>query len=237
LKSKRRFFLILAGALCVVIGVASVALANDSPDRATGLPVVGVTRWVGRSLADMLPERLTRVLRPAAAVPSGEMNPRLVLAYIAGKTGTPLETLHEEFRTGKTLEEIAEAYGVDWADIEEAVTGNRVRWKVVFPDGVEVEDWMNLPVIGFMSEERLEAAIQRMTENIARLEGQAEKFRRKLPDYESKIAEIEDETLREFAMRHLELLKERYELGDDHLAVMNKQLELLKDMLDYAKSR
>lgn len=64
-----------------------------------------------------------------------------------------------------------------------------------------------------------------------------ERFESSLPEYEARIAEIEDESLRAFAQRHLDILKERYELGDEHLAILQMRLDLLNDLLDYAKSR
>jgi hypothetical protein len=218
--SKKRIFLVLVGALCVIIGIASIALANESTDDGE-TPALG---WghMGRRLAGRLPN-LTRALRAGLGrrfgedVPALAANPRMVLAYIAGKTGVPLETLHQEFKDGKTLEEIAEAYGVDWAEIEEAVACPGPG--------------------GRMSEERLEMAIERVTESIARTTERMETFQSKIPEHEARIAEIEDETLREFAQRHLDILKERHELSDDHLAILQQRLELLQDQLDYAKSR
>jgi uncharacterized protein (DUF433 family) len=223
MESKKRITLVLVGALCIVIGIASIALANESTGDAGELPVFGWGRQMGRRLLGCAPEAVTGAIGSGFMRRFGEdarnleMNPRMVLVYIAGKTGTPIETLYQEYMDGKTLEEIAEAYGVDWAEIEAAI---------------------RYPVPGrFMSKERLEAAIQRVTENIARTEERLETFLSKLPEYEARIAETEDETLREFAERHLDILKQRCELGDDHLSILQQRLELLKDQLDYAKSR
>ena len=223
MQSKKRITLVLGGALCIVIGVAAIALANESTDGTGELPVLAWGRQMGRRLMGCMPEAVTGAIGHGAMRRLGEdlrnlePHPRVVLAYIAGKTDTPIETLYEEYMDGKTLEELAEAYGVDWAEIEDTVT---------------------CPVPGrFVSEERLEAAIQRVTENIARTEERMERFESKLPEYEARIAEIEDESLRAFAQRHLDILKERYELGDEHLAILQMRLDLLIDLLDFAKSR
>lgn len=227
MRSKKRIFLVLLGALCIVIGVASIAWANGSRGSEGEAPLFTWGRRIGEKLVGFMPKavaggmgRGSRMFgegAPAFTSGNTEAPVRVVLAYIAGKTGTPMETLYQEYKDGKTLEEIAEAYGVDWAEIEEAI----VR-----------------PVPGrFMSEERLEAAIRRVTENIARTGERMEKFESRLPEYEARIAEIEDETLREFAKRHLDLMKECHGLGGNRLAIMQKRLALLQDMLDYAKSR
>lgn len=88
-----------------------------------------------------------------------------------------------------------------------------------------------------MSVERLEAAIARMTVNRERLAKQIEEFEAKIPERESKIADIEDETLREFAARRSEILKQRHRLSQEHLSIIEQKLHLLQDALAYAKSR
>jgi hypothetical protein len=166
MRTKRLIIAVLVGALCLVIGVASVALANRSTEGAGEVPALRWGRQMGKRMAACMPGRLSRALGAGF-----------------------VRRLGEDVR------------------------------------GLEP------------SQERLEMAIERVTENIERLTERLGTFQSKLPEYEARIAEIEDETLREFAQRRLDILRQQYELGEDRLAIIHQRLGLLQDQLDYAKSR
>jgi hypothetical protein len=101
--------------------------------------------------------------------------------------------------------------------------------------GIGMPAWEFPP--GEMPVERMEAVLDRLNGNRERLINGIEEFTIRISEYEQEIAEIEDETVREFAIRRLDLMKKRLELAEDRLSLLDERISLLKDELDYAKSR
>ncbi|MEX0975373.1 MAG: hypothetical protein WD024_08530 [Bacillota bacterium] len=149
----------------------------------------------------------------AFASPAEGPNPRVVLAYIAGKTGTEMTVLTEEFKSGMTLEEICAAHGVDWSLVEDlAGPGREVRIQ------------------------RLEEHIAKLLENQARVQEQLAKGSEAVAKLEERIAGMKDPALKGFAERHLDILQRRLALGAERLDLIGDRLELAQDMLEYAQS-
>lgn len=207
-RSGKRVLAAFAGALCLVIGLASVAYAGRSAAQPEQAPFELKTKfgWKGAGKGFIRGDD-----RPDKPGKNGA--PHVALAFISGKSNTPMETLLQELKSGKTLEEIAAAHNVAWSEVESMLSSKE------------------------MSAERLQEAIKDTTEQRDRLTERRAEFESKLPEFESRIAKIEDESMRNFAKRHLELMKQRWELEGSHLSIMEKRLNLLSDELDYAKSK
>jgi len=159
----------------------------------------------------------------ASAAPGGRLQgpairvegpmPRMVLAYVSGKTGIEMSRLLEEFKSGMTLEEICAAHGVDWSEVQclgEPEIAHRV--------------------------ENLEARIARLIENQAKVEEHLANAQAAVTRLDEKIPTIEDPAMKEFAERQLAILESRVEHITERLGLMAEQLVLLQDMLEYSQS-
>ncbi len=168
------------------------------------------------SLALAAPESATNPPAAQGQAPS----PRAVLAYIAGKANVDMKTLMEEFKAGKTLQEICAAHGIDWSVIEAVFKPNEAK-----------------------REENKQKAIQRLEKHVAdllkrqaELQDHVSKLEDAIAKLEAKIPEIQNETLKGFAVRHLEIMRQRMTLANPRLEIIGKQLSLARDELEYFKS-
>jgi hypothetical protein len=150
----------------------------------------------------------------------GGPNPHTVLAYIAGKTNADMKTLMEEFKAGKTLQEICAAHGVDWSVIEAVFAPNKAK-----------------------NEENRQKAIQRLEKHIANLlehqgglQDRIAKMHEAIDKLQARIPGIENETLKGFAARRLELMQHRLVLVKQTLELVGDGLALARDEMAYLKS-
>ncbi len=191
----KRFLTTAVVALILVTSMASVAFA--APDTTT----TGSDAVV------------------AAGVKKGPA-PQAVLAYISGKTNVDMKTLMGEYKSGKTLEEICAAHGVDWSVIQAVFAPNQGNKK-----------------------ENAQKAIQNIEKRIAKLLEEQANIQEKIAKGEEAVAKLrtriegmKNETLKGFAERELEILQHRIALAKEHLELIGDQLALARDMLEYAKS-
>lgn len=186
--------------------------------------VVVTVLLLGLGNSVVLAEPLLRELNQRAHVVAGSesegrgQNGRAlpILAYIAGKSGTPLEVLVEEFRNGKTLEEIAEENGVEWATIEE-IFGHR---------GFDKSRLIS----------RLEERLARLAENKSRLEELVVSLEDRIARLEERIPAIQDETMKGFAIRFLDILGERLSLVREKILLIEREIDLAREVLDYLET-
>lgn len=196
---KRAVAGILIAAVCVGPG-ASVALAEPSlsgeevqvPGTPNSEPVA------------------TEQKRPRAP------GPPAVLAYIAGRSGASLETLISELKGGKSLQQIAEENGVDWAEIEQVFTRNRFDKEQLIP--------------------KLEERLARLTESRVRLEEHLARLSERIAKLKERISRIQDDTMRSFAERFLLILEQRLSLAQEKLTQLEEATEITRDLLEYVKS-
>lgn len=196
---KRAVAGILIAAVCVGLG-ASVALAEPSvPGEEVQVPGTPNSKVVA-----------TEQKRPRAP---GSL---VVLAYIAGRSGAPLETLIAQFKGGKSLQQIAEENGVDWAEVEEAFTHNRFdKEKLV---------------------SKLEERLARLTESYAKLEEHIARLSERIAELKERISRVQDNTMKGFAERLLRILERRLSLAQEKLALLEEAIQLTRDLLEYVKT-
>jgi len=198
-------------ALCLAFGIASMAFAEPEATQtnpgANILPGQKQRGWLGKFLWGYLARGDLR---------KGP-NPIAVLAYIAGKTNTPIETLKTELKEGKTLQEICQAHGVEWAEVQNLLgQGNHSKEKAAAG---------------------LEKRVARLTEAKAKLEEAIQKATERIAGAESKLGNITNETLRGFAQRHLDIAKQKLASGQERLRILELEIQLAQDELAYVKSR
>lgn len=136
-----------------------------------------------------------------------------VLAYIAGKSGASLDDLVAEFKEGKSLEEIAQEHGLDWSAVEEAFARK----------GRDKEAAI----------ERLRERLARLTENRSKIAEHLARLQERIARLEERISTMQDETMKGFALRLLDILEERLALGQERAALLEREIELVQEMLEY----
>jgi len=158
---------------------------------------------------------------PAAAAPGQKgAGARIVLAYIAGKSGADLTALGEAFKSGKTLREIAAEKGISWSAIE----------AVFMPNQAKKEENKQKAIANL--EKRIAALTGMQTEvmsRIAKLQEQTDKIAARIPT-------MRNETVKGFAQRQVEILRQRLALANENLALLGRELALARDQLAYAQS-
>ena len=146
----------------------------------------------------------------------GSPGPLLVLAYIAGRSGTALQTLVAEFKGGKSLQAVAEENGIEWAEAEKLLGRKPLdKEKIV---------------------SRLEQREARLTEERAKLEEHVAGLSERISGLEQRIPQIKDETMRGFAEEFLGILEQRVSLAQEKLSLLEETIKLTHDLLEYLKT-
>ncbi|MBE3519170.1 MAG: hypothetical protein IMW97_02580 [Firmicutes bacterium] len=190
---------ILIAAMCIGLG-ASVALAEPS-GSGEDAQVSGASE-----------SQLLATAQKGPSIPGA----LAVLAYIAGRSGAALENLIAEFKGGKSLQQIAEENGLDWAEIEEVFARKRFDKEKLVP--------------------RLEERLARMTENRAKLEEHIAKLSERIARLRERISRTQDGTMKGFAERFLHILEQRLSLAQERSALLDEAIQLTRDLLEYVKT-
>lgn len=178
--------------------------------RVIGTALVAVVLLSGATVAFAAPREDTAM--NASGGPRGA-NPHLVLAYIAGKTDVEMSALVEEYKSGMTLQEICEAHGVEWAEVEGLLGPNTA-------DRIE----------------RIKERIARLTENQAKVQEHIAKLTEDIARLQERIPNMENPARKGFAERQLEVMESRLALCNQKLDFVGQQLALLQDMLAYLET-
>ncbi|HHY34268.1 MAG TPA: hypothetical protein GX510_01310 [Firmicutes bacterium] len=138
------------------------------------------------------------------------------LAYIAGRSGVPLETLIAQFKGGKSLQQIAEENGVDWAEVGDSFTRNRFDKEKLVP--------------------KLEERLARMTESRAKLEEHIARLSERIAELKERVSRVQDNTMRGFAERFVLILERRLSLAQEKLSLLEEAIQLTRGLLEYVKT-
>lgn len=202
-------------AACLVLGLASAALAQESkPEKEEKLHGKG---WGMGPFVGHFGRLLGKGDLSKIGSDKDALNPNLVLAYISGKTGVSIEDLRAEYKSGKSLQEIAQAHGVDWNTlVEQLKPGKLDREKL---------------------QERLEQEIAKLNKEKERLQQQITNMNGRVSQFEQRIAGMEDGVLKQFALRYLEIMKEKVNIAQQQMNLLDKRLSLAQDQLNYVQSQ
>lgn len=139
-----------------------------------------------------------------------------VINYMSGKSGLSVDSLLEKISAGTTPQELAESLGIDWDTmISELKAGKIDKEKVIA---------------------RLQERLTKVNQAISQLEGHLAKKASEIQKLEERIPAIKDATRKSFAERHLELMKDSFEIGEMRLEHLRKLAALITDELEYVKS-